>query len=146
MHLLTLVESDPRNFKNFEEWINSREYASRTYCREIKLYDINVKEKDLPYLLGDLKHYTKLPSKDGKKFKAFFKVYNKLLKLVSKVFPLFPVNMGNIEKTPKKWFQPIKQKKNKEKSGAMKYVPKYCYLQPLGYIKDRKHKGGNERI
>lgn len=146
MHLLTLVESDPRNFKNFEEWINSREYASRPYCREIRLYDINVKEKDLPYLLGDLKHYVKLPKEEEGKFKTFFKVYNKVLSFISKVFPLYPVDVDNVEKTPKKWFQPIKQKNKKEQSGPMKYVPSYCYLRPLGYIKDRKHKGGNERI
>lgn len=146
MHLLTLVESDPRNFKNFEDWINNREYGGRAYCREIKLYDINIKEKDLPYLLGDLKHYSKLPTEDGKKFKTFFKVYNKVLSLLSKFFPLFPVDIDSVEKTPDNWFEPIKQKKGKEQSGAMKHIPKYCYLRPLGYIKDRKHKGGNERI
>lgn len=146
MHVLTLVEADPRHFKNFEEWVNTREYGSRTYCREMRLYDINVKEKDLPYLLGDLKHYDKVPAKGKKKYSRFFRFYNFLVKQLGKVLPIEPINMEKVEKTPKKWFNPIPRTKGKKPSGPMKYVPKYVYLKPLGAIKDRKHKGGNERI
>lgn len=134
MHVITLVHSDPRNFKPFEKWVNSRDYGSRAFCREFRLYDINIQEAHLPNLLGDLKHYYK-----GNMIAAYKK--NKLIKriinFVRKRLKLKEIDMDSVEKTPKKWFTGIN------------CGPNTChatYLYPLGGFPDIKDKYGHEEI
>jgi len=148
MHILCLVESDPRNWKAFEDWINSRDYGSRTYCREIRLYDINCNERVLDKFLADLRHYYKPVVAGEKSFNIFYRIYLKLLRLLKGIIPIHPIDMSKVEKTPEMWFEPYtKYLKKVRKSGAMKHTGQFMYILPIGYLKDRKHeKSGDERI
>lgn len=128
MHVLTLVETDPRNFKPFEEWINSRDYGSRPFCREIRLYDLNINEKSLERFLGDLKYYDyQTPIKHK------MKIVNWIIKMVHKIFGLKYIDMSKIEKTPLKWFEHVK-------FGGVPFL----YLKPLGTLPDVVSHGNEE--
>lgn len=147
MHILTLVETDPRNFESFEDWINSRDYGSRAYAREIRLYDLNVKEAVRDEFLADLKHYEKGEIAGESKAGMFYRMYVKILKLFNFILPMNPIDMERIEPTPEESFEPIDFPCDKvRKSGNMDAAGNWLYLKPLGFIKDRFHKGGNEII
>ena len=134
MHVVTLIHSDPRNFKDFEKWVNSRDYGSRAFCREFRLYDINIQEKHLPNLLGDLKYYYKGNMVAAYKKNKFIK---KIINFVIKFMKLKPIDIDSVERTPPKWFKGIK------------FNPETChgiYLYPLGGFPDKKDKKGHEEI
>jgi len=124
MHIITLVESDPRYFKKFEEWINSRNYGCRPYCREIKLYDLNIKKIKLKEFLADLKNYQYGGSDKPIPFnKSAWKIVTHFVKLLRKILKLKPINMDGI----------------KTSGNKCKGIP-WLYLYPVGYIEDRFHK------
>lgn len=143
MHIITLVETDPRNFQAFEDWINSLDYGSRAYCRELRLYDINIKKENLDKLLGDLKHYDKSEIAGEKGSGRFFRLYVNFLKFFNKILPFHPIDMNKVKKSED--FKPIEFPKKVRKSGAMKNCGTWLYLKPLGYFKD-KFRNGHESI
>ena len=116
MHIITLVESDPRYFKKFEEWINSRNYGCRPYCREIKIYDLNIKKVKLNEFLSDLKNHHYQGNERTKK------ILYSVIKLVKKVLKLKDIDMNAVKP-----------------SGNKCHVP-WLYLHPIGYIEDKFHK------
>jgi len=132
MHVITLVHGDPRNFENFREWINSLDYGSKPYCRRFALMDINVQEKHLPNLLGDLKYYYKGNMVAAYKRNSWVK---KFINFVIRIMKLKKIDIDSVEKTPKKWFK------------GMKFEPGSCagfYLYPLGGMPDVKRDGHEE--
>lgn len=117
--------------KNFPKWINSLDYGSKPYCREFRLFDVNVQEVHLEKLLGDLKHYYKGGANAYKK-KGFVK---KLIHFFVKFLGMKKIDMDKIEPTPDKWFRP------------MEFAPNSCagfYMFPLGGIPDYKRDGHEE--
>ena len=124
MHVITLVHGDPRNFKNFEKWVNSLDYGSKAFCRRFALMDINITEKCLPGLLGDLKHYYKGNMVAAYKKNSWIK---KFINFVVKVMKLKKIDIDSVEPTPDKWFKP------------MEFEGGSCagfYLYPLGGMPD----------
>ena len=127
-HIPILVHTDPRNFPEFEKWINSLDYGSRAYCREWRVYDINIQEQHKDKLLGDLKyHYKETMIGLGKKTK----ILKKIIGWIMKIPGIKTIDMSKIELTPKKWFRDFKKKS---------YVTHSLYLYPLGIIPDSKDK------
>jgi len=132
MHVITLVHGDPRNFKNFEKWVNSLDYGSRAFCRRFALMDINITEEHLPNLLGDLKHYYKSNMVAAYRKNSWMK---KFINFVIKVMKLKKIDIDSVEKTPDKWFK------------GMEFEGGSCsgmYLYPLGGFPDRVVKGHEE--
>ena len=134
MHVVTLVHGDPRNFKNFEKWINSLDYGSRAFCRRFALMDINIQEKHLPNLLGDLKYYYKsdMVQAYDKSRQSWIK---KFMNFVIKIMKLKKIDIDSVEKTPKKWFK------------GMEFEGGSCsgfYLYPLGGFPDIVRNGHEE--
>ena len=132
MHVVTLIHGDPRNFKNFEEWINSRDYGSRAFCRRFALMDINIEKGSLPMLLGDLKHYYKKNMIAAYKRNSWIK---KFINFVVKVMKLEKIDMDSVEKTPAKWFKGMKSEPNTVNG---------MYLYPLGGFPDIVRYGHEE--
>lgn len=135
MHIPTLVYTDPRNHERFPKWINSLDYGSRPFCREIRLYDIAIQEVHKDKFLADLKHYSIDPSSSPAKGKAtrMMKIAQFFLKLLG----LTPVTFEGIEKTPLKWHKPLTYA-----HGCTNAV----YLLPIGSLPDIKDKHGHEEI
>lgn len=132
MHVITLIHGDPRNFDNFSNWVNTLDYGSKAYCRRFALMDINIQEKCLPNLLGDLKHYYKGNMVAAYKRNSWIK---KFINMVVKVMKLKKVDIDSVEKTPAKWFKGMKSE-----PGTVANV----YLYPLGGFPDKKVNGREE--
>ncbi len=131
-HVLTFIDTDPRNFKAVEKWINSLDYGSRPFCRELRLFDIAIQEEHLPKFLADLKYYEKegLIGLGVEKTNFIKKVIQWALKFLK----LQPINMEEIKKTPQKWFKPIEFPKG---------VTHGVYMFPVGLYPDRLDRGNN---
>jgi hypothetical protein len=134
MHVLTLVHTDPRNHERFQKWINSLDFGSRPFCREVRLYDIAVQEKHLDKLLEHLKRYYK-GAMIGSGEYTTGKI-QKMIRWVMKFFKLKPVYIENVEEIPKKWFKPINFAHGCTHS---------CYIFPIGSYPDKKDKGNKNR-
>ena len=132
MHVVTLIHGDPRNFENFRKWVNSLDYGSRAFCRRFALMDINIQESCLPMLLGDLKHYYKSNMIAAYGKNSWIK---KFINFVVKVMKLKKIDMDSVEKTPDKWFKPMKSKVNTVHG---------MYVYPLGGFPDKKVNGREE--
>ena len=129
MHVEVAVHTDLTNHKKFTEWINSRDYGSRPFDRVWMVHDIAIQEQHLPNLLADLKWYHRSKMCGGWKSKTVKKIINFLFKR----FGLKVIDMEGIEKTPEKWFTPIKwDDKN--------VVTHACYLEVIGGFPDMKDK------
>lgn len=131
MHILTFVHTDPRNHERFPKWINSLDYGSRPFCREIRLYDIAVQEVHKDKLLADLKHHGISAASSPAKSKVTKMI--KLAQFFLKFFKLKPVSMEGIEKTPEKWHKPFPYA-----HGCTNTI----YLSPVGSFPDIKGKKG----
>ena len=138
MHNLVLVYTDPRNHEKFPKWINSLDFGSRAFCRELRLYDIACQEQHQDKLLEHLKYYHKeeIQGMGTKKVKAI----QKLIQWFMKLFKLKPIKMDKIEKIPLKWFKPMEFAHGCSAT---------CYLFPIGSypdMKDPNNKFMNEMI
>ena len=94
--------------------------------------DINVQEKHLPNLLGDLKYYYKGNMVAAYKRNSWVK---KFINFVIRIMKLKKIDIDSVEKTPQKWFK------------GMKFEPGSCasmYLYPLGGMPDVKRDGHEE--
>ena len=134
MHIEVAVHTDPENHKRFQEWVNSRNYGSRPFIREWRVYDIAVQEEHKDKLLADLKHYHKSETCGGWKSKTLKNIINFFIKR----FGMIVVNMNNIEPTPNKWFTPINWNDEQRCTHA-------AYLEVIGGFKD-SFKNGHEEI
>jgi len=134
MHIITLVHTDSVNHKKFVEWINSRDYGSRPFCREFRFYDIAIQKANKDKLLADLKWYHKNHISTVTKTKKF----KKFIDFIFKLLRLEVVNFDGIEKTPKRWFEPINFGKG--------WHTNALYLEVIGGFKDHEDKTGHESI
>ena len=139
MHIITLVESDPKSFSTFESWIANQKFRisedrknkirksgetppefHRAYAREVKLYDITLPEENVEDLLKMLKN-TESAGHIG------LDKLEKLSRLIRMFTPIESVN------------------KNVVKDGN-KCPVDWIYTYVIGKIKDEKDKFGVERI
>jgi len=135
MHIEVALHTDKGNHEKFVEWINSRDYGSRPFCREWRIYDVAISEVHKNKLLADLKWYHKSHLNGGYKTKYIKKIINFFIK----VFGLEVIDMDKVEKTPVRWFEPIKWNDKERCTHA-------AYLEVLGGFKDKKDKYGHEEI
>ena len=134
MHIPTLIHGDPRNMENFRKWINSLDYGSKPYCREFRLFDLNVQEVHKDKFLADLKHYYKA---NGVAAYKKNNLVRKIINFIIRFLKLQKIDMDSIEPTPDKWFR------------GMNFAPNSCggfYLFPLGGIPDGRDCHGHEEI
>ena len=120
--------------ENFRKWVNGLDYGSRPYCREFRLFDLNVQEVHKDKFLADLKHYYKSSGVAAYKHNGMVR---KIMNFFIKILRLQKIDMDSIEPTPSKWFK------------GMEFAPNSCggfYLFPLGGIPDGKDKFGHEEI
>ena len=87
MHLIILAEAIERNHERFKAWMTNHQFTTGGHpiIREIKLYDINIKESDLPRFMDML-----IPSEvnfahEGKILGSKFSF---LTRIVSKFLPI----------------------------------------------------------
>lgn len=135
MHIEVALHTDPGNHEKFQEWINSRDYGSRPFLREWRIYDIAIQEIHKDKLLGDLKWYHKSTLNSGFKTKTIKKIINFFIKRLG----LRVIDMENIEPTPEKWFEGIKWNDKKRCTHA-------AYLEVIGGFPDGFDKTGHESI
>jgi hypothetical protein len=95
MHIITAMHGHPANFEIFQKWINSLNYGSRPYYRELRIGDIQIREELKEKLLADIMNYYN-PNKSGVGSLRPF------LKLIMKPLKLKPVDMLGIKPTGKK--------------------------------------------
>lgn len=140
MHIITAIHSDARNFEAFREWVNSRDYGSRPYCREVRFLDLNIQEVHLEKFLADLKWFYKEDLVGFKQSNGKYKTskYKKLWKWFVKLLGLKYIDIESVERTPKKWFEKPKY--------PNKHQTLCFYLHPLFGIPDFKDKSGHEEI
>lgn len=132
-HVEVAVHMELENHKRFSEWINSRNYGSRPFDRVWMIHDIAIQEIHKDKLLADLKWYHHNRMVGGWKPKALKKIINFLIKR----FGMQVVDLDNVEKTPAKWFQPIKWARGTAHS---------CYLEVIGGFPDSFDEHGHEEI
>ncbi len=133
MHIEVAVHTDLENHKRFSEWVNSRNYGSRPFDRVWMIHDIAIQKVHKDKLLADLKWYHKDILVGG--FKS--KVLKKIIDFFIKRLGMEVVSLDGVEKTPKKWFTPVKWKEGCT-NGA--------YLEVIGGFKDSFDKYGHEEI
>lgn len=117
-HLWVMAESIPRNFDEYLGWLKTRHYTngSRPFIREIRFFDINVKEKDMPELLNDIK-----PAY-GAGHIGVGRI-EKVIKWIRRLFgtKLQEVNMDKVEGNY---------------NNRDSYKGNWIYIVPLGWLKD----------
>ena len=128
-----MIHTDLENHQRFSEWINSRNYGSKPFDRVWMIHDIAVQKIHKNKLLADLKWYHKTATCGGFKSKTLKKINNFFIKILGMEI----INLDNIEKTPKKWFTPVKWKKG---------CTHGAYLEVIGGFKDSFDKYGHEEI
>lgn len=134
-HILTLVDTDPRNFKPFENWVNSLNYGSRPFLREVRLFDIAIQEVHKEKFLADLKHYYKSKLVGMSELKT--QLIQKAIQIPPRMIGMKPIDMNKIEATPTKWFKPVKFPYG---------VTHGLYLFPIGSYPDRIDERGHMEI
>lgn len=130
MHVIFAVETLPERHKKFIEWLRARRYKlnktiQRPFVREIRLYDINIREPNLKEFISDLKTFEY----------GDFQLNDKLVKYSRFLIPKLSkrlVNL-NISKVPIRSFPDWKP------FG-------WAYLKVLAILKDNKDKFGQELI
>ena len=160
MHVVIVSETMPEIHPLFTEWLRSRKYPLKSYVnkggkqvlfnegthspfvREIKFYDICVKQACKDYLLSDLRNFAWTGYADSNKpypeewqpSPAHFtnKKLNKFLWILSKVTPLKKMDMTKIEPTPV------------DKLGW--HDNKFFYLNVLGYMDDPIDRYGEDGL
>lgn len=135
MHVEVVLHTDPGNHKKFQEWVNSRDYGSRPFLREWRVYDCAIQEKHKSQFLSDLKWYHKDRLCGGFRTKFIKKLINFFIKRLG----MKVIDMDKVEKTPKKWFTPIKWNDKERCTHA-------AYLEVIGGFKDSFDKHGHEEI
>lgn len=98
MHVIIAVEGIPERHETFLEWIRSRRYKiregeQRPFVREIRFYDINIKEPNVKDLISDIKTFEYHPG---------FQVADKINKLSKILVPslssrMVKIDIGKIE-------------------------------------------------